>query len=53
MSKVVYMEPIDHISGKLSKKSRVTYCYKKLRNYLWHREWDSFRLSVNKFPIDE
>ena len=28
MSKVVFLDPIDHVSGKLSKKSRVTYCYK-------------------------
>ena len=28
MSKVVFMDPIDHVSGKLSKKSRVTYCYR-------------------------
>ncbi len=28
MSKVVFLDPIDHVSGKLSKKSRVTYCYR-------------------------
>ena len=28
MSKVYYLDPIDHISGKLSKKTRVTYCYR-------------------------
>ena len=28
MSKVVFLDPIDHVSGKLSKKSRVTYMYK-------------------------
>ena len=28
MSRVVFMDPIDHVSGKLSKKSRVTYCYR-------------------------
>ncbi len=28
MSKVVFMDPIDHVSGKLSKNSRVTYCYR-------------------------
>ena len=27
MSRVVFLDPIDHVSGKLSKKSRVTYCY--------------------------
>ena len=108
MSKVVFLDPIDHVSGKLSKKSRVTYCYrsnsneagedrkytqirgkrstpytaaelarfdkfaavarstaavlknpaslataqtefnaqttyKKLRNYVWHREWDNYQ----------
>ena len=108
MSKVVFMDPIDHISGKLSRKSRVTYCfrpnsgeemidrrytqirgkrttpysadelarfdkfaavaqavatvmhnpqslqtaqtefaaqttYKKLRNYVWHREWVNYQ----------
>ncbi len=83
MSKVVFMDPIDHVSGKLSKNSRVTYCYrqpglsekgedrkytqivaavmknpaalqtaqaefaaqttfKKLRNYLWDREWSNY-----------
>ena len=29
MSKVVFLDPIDHVSGKLSKRSRVTYCYKQ------------------------
>ena len=108
MSKVVFLDPIDHVSGKLSKKSRVTYCYransneagedrkytqirgkrstpytaaelarfdkfaavarstaavmknpaslataqtefnaqttyKKLRNYVWHREWENYQ----------
>ena len=28
MSRVVFLDPIDHVSGKLSKKSRVTYCYR-------------------------
>ena len=28
MSKVVFMDPIDHVSGKLSKNSRVTYCFR-------------------------
>ncbi len=28
MSKVVFLDPIDHVSGKLSKKSRVTYCFR-------------------------
>ena len=28
MSKVTFLDPIDHVSGKLSKKSRVTYCYR-------------------------
>ena len=28
MSKVVFLDPVDHVSGKLSKKSRVTYCYR-------------------------
>ena len=28
MSKVVFMDPIDHVSGKLSKNSRVTYLYR-------------------------
>ena len=28
MSKVYFLDPIDHVSGKLSKKSRVTYMYK-------------------------
>ena len=28
MSKVVFLDPVDHVSGKLSKKSRVTYMYK-------------------------
>ena len=28
MAQVVYLDPIDHVSGKLSKKSRVTYMYK-------------------------
>ena len=28
MSKVYFLDPIDHVSGKLSKKSRVTYCYR-------------------------
>ncbi len=84
MSKVYFLDPIDHVSGKLSKKSRVTYCYrhpglsekgeerkytqirvaavmknpaalqtaqaefaaqttfKKLRNYLWDREWSNY-----------
>ena len=27
MAKVVYLDPIDHISGKISKKHRTTYCY--------------------------
>ena len=103
MSKVVFLDPIDHVSGKLSKKSRVTYCfraendrkytqirgkrttpysadelarfdkfaavaqataavmknptslntaqtefkaqtmYKKLRDYVWHREWQNYQ----------
>ena len=103
MSKVVFLDPIDHVSGKLSKKSRVTYMYKsdtdrkytqirgkrkttytaaelarfdkfaavsrataavmknpqslntaqtefkaqttykKLRDYVWHREWDNYQ----------
>ena len=103
MSKVVFLDPIDHVSGKLSKKSRVTYCYrnendrqytqirgkrktpysadelarfdkfaavsrataavmknpqslntaqtefkaqttyKKLRDYVWHREWENYQ----------
>ena len=32
MSKVVFLDPIDHVSGKLSKKSRVTYCYRANSN---------------------
>ena len=28
MSRVYFLDPIDHVSGKLSKKSRVTYCYR-------------------------
>ena len=32
MSKVVFLDPIDHVSGKLSKKSRVTYCYRPNSN---------------------
>lgn len=28
MSQVVFLDPIDHVSGKLSKKGRVTYCYR-------------------------
>ena len=28
MSRVVFLDPVDHVSGKLSKKSRVTYCYR-------------------------
>ena len=32
MSKVVFLDPIDHVSGKLSKKSRVTYCYRSNSN---------------------
>ncbi len=28
MSRVVFLDPIDHVSGKLSKNSRVTYCYR-------------------------
>ena len=28
MSKVVFLDPVDHVSGKLSKKSRATYMYK-------------------------
>ena len=103
MSKVYFLDPIDHVSGKLSKKSRVTYMYKsdtdrkytqirgkrttpytaaelarfdkfasvsrstanvmktpnllqvamtefqaqstcrKLRSYVWHREWDNYQ----------
>ena len=103
MSKVVFLDPVDHVSGKLSKKSRVTYCfkaenerkytqirgkrttpysadelarfdkftavaqataavmknptslntaqtefkaqttYKKLRDYVWHREWENYQ----------
>ena len=103
MSKVLFLDPIDHVSGKLSKKSRVTYCYrnesdrrftqirgkrktpysadelarfdkfaavaqataavmknptslntaqtefkaqttyKKLRDYVWHREWENYQ----------
>ena len=27
MARVVYLDPIDHISGKISKKHRTTYCY--------------------------
>ncbi len=33
MSKVVFMDPIDHVSGKLSKKSRVTYCYRHRQTF--------------------
>ena len=29
MSKVVFLDPVDHVSGKLSKKSRVTCCYRQ------------------------
>ena len=108
MAQVTYLDPIDHVSGKLSRKSRVTYCYransneagddrkytqirgkrstpytaaelarfdkfaavarstaavmknpaslntamtefqaqttyKKLRNYVWHREWENYQ----------
>ena len=103
MAQVVYLDPIDHVSGKLSKKSRVTYMYnsdtdrkytqirgkrttpytaaelarfdkfaavsratanvmkslpdlqvaqtefkaqttyKKLRSYVWHREWENYQ----------
>ncbi len=87
MSKVVFMDPIDHVSGKLSKKSRVgkrstpytaaelarfdkfsavakavaavmknpaslqtaqaefaaQTTFKKLRNYLWDREWANYQ----------
>ena len=108
MSKVVFLDPIDHVSGKLAKKTRTTYCfrpnaneagddrrftqirgkrttpysadelarfdkfaavsqavaavmhnpqslqtaqtefaaqttYKKLRNYVWHREWTNYQ----------
>ena len=103
MSKVVFLDPIDHISGKIAKKTRTVYCYrnesdkrytqlrgkrttpykaselarfdkfaavsravhnvytnpqllntaqseftaqttyKKLRNYLWHREWENYQ----------
>ena len=32
MAQVVYLDPIDHVSGKLSKKSRVTYMYSDGRN---------------------
>ncbi len=32
MSKVVFLDPIDHVSGKLSKKSRVTYCFRANSN---------------------
>ena len=32
MSKVVFLDPIDHVSGKLSRKSRVTYCYRQNSN---------------------
>ena len=32
MSKVVFLDPIDHVSGKLSRKSRVTYCYRPNSN---------------------
>ena len=28
MSKVVFLDPIDHVSGKLAKKTRTTYCYR-------------------------
>ena len=28
MSKVTFLDPIDHVSGKLSKNSRVTYCFR-------------------------
>ena len=28
MAQVTYLDPIDHVSGKLSKKSRVTYCFR-------------------------
>ena len=27
MARVTYLDPIDHISGKISKKHRTTYCY--------------------------
>ena len=29
MAKVDYLEPIDHISGKISRKHRTTYCYRQ------------------------
>ena len=32
MSKVVFLDPIDHVSGKLSRKSRVTYCFRSNSN---------------------
>ena len=32
MATVVYLDPIDHVSGKLSKKSRITYCYRPNSN---------------------
>ena len=28
MSKVVFIDPIDHISGKISRKHRTTFCYR-------------------------
>lgn len=28
MAKVVYLDPIDHISGKISRKHRTVYCYR-------------------------
>ena len=28
MSRVAFLDPVDHVSGKLSRKSRVTYCYR-------------------------
>ncbi len=28
MSKVVYIDPIDHISGKISRKHRTIFCYR-------------------------
>ena len=28
MSRVAFLDPVYHVSGKLSRKSRVTYCYR-------------------------
>ena len=29
MAKVIYQDPIHHLSGKISKNYRTTYCYRK------------------------